>query len=143
MLSKLKKSNNEGFTIIEVMIVLAIAGLILLIVFLAVPALQRSSRNTQRKSDVGRLGSAATTVVSNLNGQTVTNALFSGAILTNEAGTLGYYQAANVQASVATAAVTNATTKDNGVNAAVSERSVAILYSTETGGTDAKTCVNE
>jgi prepilin-type N-terminal cleavage/methylation domain-containing protein len=39
-----------GFTIIEVMIVLAIVGLIMLIVFLAVPPLQRSSRNTDRKN---------------------------------------------------------------------------------------------
>jgi prepilin-type N-terminal cleavage/methylation domain-containing protein len=43
---------NKGFTIIEVLIVLAIAGLILLIVFLAVPALQRNSRNTSAKNDV-------------------------------------------------------------------------------------------
>ena len=43
---------KEGFTIIEVLIVLAIAGLILLIVFLAVPALQRNSRNTAMKNDV-------------------------------------------------------------------------------------------
>lgn len=42
---------QKGFTIIEVLIVLAIAGLILLIVFLAVPALQRSSRNTAVKND--------------------------------------------------------------------------------------------
>jgi prepilin-type N-terminal cleavage/methylation domain-containing protein len=47
--------NNKGFTIIEVLIVLAIAGLILLVVFLAVPALQRNSRNTQRKSDVSAI----------------------------------------------------------------------------------------
>ncbi|HSX43707.1 MAG TPA: type II secretion system protein, partial [Candidatus Saccharimonadales bacterium] len=46
---------TEGFTIIEVLIVLAIAGLILLIVFLAVPALQRNSRNTQRRNDVAKL----------------------------------------------------------------------------------------
>ncbi len=46
---------NQGFTIIEVMIVLAIAGLILLIVFLAIPAVQRNSRNTQRSEDVGSL----------------------------------------------------------------------------------------
>lgn len=39
----------KGFTIIEIMIVLSIAGLILLIVFLAVPALQRNSRNYQRR----------------------------------------------------------------------------------------------
>ncbi|MDQ3065292.1 MAG: prepilin-type N-terminal cleavage/methylation domain-containing protein, partial [bacterium] len=41
MLSRIK-NNNKGFTIIEVLIVLAIAGLIMLIVFLAVPALQRN-----------------------------------------------------------------------------------------------------
>ena len=44
---------GRGFTVIEVMIVLTIAGLILLIVFLAVPALKRNSRNTDRKRDVG------------------------------------------------------------------------------------------
>ncbi len=44
--------DQKGFTIIEVLIVLAIAGLILLIVFLAVPALQRNARNTAIKSDV-------------------------------------------------------------------------------------------
>lgn len=52
------KKRNEGFTIIEVMIVLAIAGLIMLIVFLAVPALQRNSRNTQRKNDVSNIAAA-------------------------------------------------------------------------------------
>lgn len=49
---KSKLRNQKGFTIIEVLIVLAIAGLILLIVFLAVPALQRNSRNTTAKNDV-------------------------------------------------------------------------------------------
>jgi prepilin-type N-terminal cleavage/methylation domain-containing protein len=48
----LKNKSNKGFTIIEVLIVLAIAGLILLIVFLAVPALQRNARNTAAKNDV-------------------------------------------------------------------------------------------
>ena len=46
------KKRSEGFTIIEVLIVLAIAGLIMLIVYLAVPALQRNSRNTAIKNDV-------------------------------------------------------------------------------------------
>lgn len=65
MLKDLRK-RTEGFTIIEVLIVLAIAGLILLIVFLAVPALQRNSRNTAMKNDVsGILG--AITEYSNLN----------------------------------------------------------------------------
>jgi prepilin-type N-terminal cleavage/methylation domain-containing protein len=46
---------KRGFTIIEVVLVLAIAGLIFLMVFIALPALQRSQRNTQRKQDVDRV----------------------------------------------------------------------------------------
>jgi prepilin-type N-terminal cleavage/methylation domain-containing protein len=42
---------NSGFTIIEVMIVLAAAGLIMLLVFLAVPQLERVGSNSQRSSD--------------------------------------------------------------------------------------------
>ena len=47
---KQKTSSKRGFTIIEVVLVLAIAGLIFLMVFLALPALQRSQRDTQRRS---------------------------------------------------------------------------------------------
>jgi prepilin-type N-terminal cleavage/methylation domain-containing protein len=93
MLKKLQKNKSEGFTIIEVMIVLAIAGLILLIVFLAVPALQRNSRNTARKSDVSRVASALTNWESNNNGTTFTagtgNANLTSVI--NDAGTLSQY----------------------------------------------------
>jgi prepilin-type N-terminal cleavage/methylation domain-containing protein len=64
MLSNIKK-RTEGFTIIEVLIVLAIAGLILLIVFLAVPALQRNSRNTQRKNDVSSVLGAFSEEINN------------------------------------------------------------------------------
>lgn len=42
---------REGFTIIEIMIVLAIAGLILMVVFLAIPSMERDARNTARKHD--------------------------------------------------------------------------------------------
>ena len=53
MLRNLSK-NKKGFTIIEVLIVLAIAGLIIVIVLLAVPGLQRNNRNTARKTDAAR-----------------------------------------------------------------------------------------
>jgi len=53
------RRKSDGFTIIEVMIVLVIAAVILLIVFLAVPAVQRNSRNTQRKRDATRLLASA------------------------------------------------------------------------------------
>ncbi|MEK9196120.1 MAG: type II secretion system protein [Patescibacteria group bacterium] len=59
---------QKGFTIIEVLIVLAIAGLIILIVFLAVPALQRNSRNTQRKNDASAVLGATQEDVNNNNG---------------------------------------------------------------------------
>jgi len=68
MLNKLKQ-RKQGFTIIEVLIVLAIAGLILLIVFLAVPALQRNSRNTQRKNDVASILGAVAEFSNNNNGK--------------------------------------------------------------------------
>ncbi len=45
----------SGFTIIEVVLVLAIAGLIFLMVFVALPALQRSQRDTQRRNDMSRV----------------------------------------------------------------------------------------
>lgn len=47
-----RPNNRSGFTIIEVLIVLAVAGLILLLVFLAVPTMQRNTRNTTRKHAV-------------------------------------------------------------------------------------------
>ncbi len=47
--------NNNGFTIIEVVLVLAIAGLIFLTVFLALPALQKSQRDNARRQDVGKV----------------------------------------------------------------------------------------
>jgi prepilin-type N-terminal cleavage/methylation domain-containing protein len=64
-----KKEHNKGFTIIEVLIVLAIAGVIMVIVFLAVPALQRNSRNTQYRSEASQLLAAATEWSNNNNGK--------------------------------------------------------------------------
>ncbi len=52
------KFNRSGFTIVEVILVLAIASLILLVVFMAVPQLQRNRRNTQRNRDATSLGAA-------------------------------------------------------------------------------------
>lgn len=54
----MKKANinsKKGFTIIEVVLVLAIAGLIFLMVFVALPNLQRTQRDTQRRDDVSKV----------------------------------------------------------------------------------------
>ena len=64
--------NKRGFTIIEVVLVLAIAGLIFLMVFIALPALQRSQRDTQRRDDYGMLSAAVTSYAAS-NGGKITN----------------------------------------------------------------------
>jgi len=159
MLSQLKKRKAEqGFTIIEVLIVLAIAGLILLVVFLAVPALQRNARNTQRKNDIGNTLSAFSEYVNNNAGALPTT---SGActivggvsancpFITNVK--LGFYAAGDVtytynatvpgSAPTAPAAIDNALitnyVKCSGTTATVTNatsRSVVALYRVETGG---------
>lgn len=67
MLQNIKK-RNKGFTIIEVLIVLAIAGLIMLIVFLAVPALRRNSNNSVARNDASKILAAVSESVANSNG---------------------------------------------------------------------------
>ncbi len=70
MFKQLQKHNRqEGFTIIEVLIVLAIAGLIMVVVFLAVPNLQRSQRNNARNSDASNQLQEGSSYVANANGQ--------------------------------------------------------------------------
>jgi len=59
--------NNKGFTIIEVLIVLAIAGLIMLVVLLAVPGLERSQANTAAKTDASHIAAALSDYLANNN----------------------------------------------------------------------------
>lgn len=82
MLSNIRNRKEKGFTIIEVLIVLAIAGLILLVVFLAVPALQRNARNTQRNEDVASILGGISEFVNNNNGNTPTAVSIAGNTLT-------------------------------------------------------------
>lgn len=150
---------NEGFTIIEVLIVLAIAGLILLVVFLAVPALQRNARNTQRSTDAGNILSAVSEFVGNNNGvlPAVQTNLGSGQNATLGSGTgintipitLGYYDAGNVSVvqqssygttnntTTDTAVLVRAATCDGNNPAAGSTRAIVVLYTLEN---DSKQC---
>lgn len=63
------QEKTKGFTIIEVVLVLAIAGLIFLMIFLALPALQRNQRDQARRADLGRLISAVQSYQSNNQGK--------------------------------------------------------------------------
>lgn len=119
MLSSIRQSKKQkGFTIIEVLIVLAIAGLILLVVFLAVPALQRNARNQRRTNDVANLLGGMSEYVNNNNGSAPANATTLGtagattATIGAASGVnqttvnLGYYDPSNVSIG-STAATTN------------------------------------
>jgi prepilin-type N-terminal cleavage/methylation domain-containing protein len=160
MLNNIKK-RNEGFTIIEVLIVLAIAGLILLVVFLAVPALQRNSRNTQRSNDVAGVLAAVTEYVNNNNGNTPTAiAVANGVVTFGTSGTdnqvtakTGYYKTSGSVTLVTTAptSATNSTDTNtmtiyvggdcntNGTQViAGAARSIAAAYTNETSAKQCK-----
>ena len=74
---------TKGFTIIEVVLVLAIAGLIFLMVFIALPALQASQRDTARKNDTSAIAAAITSYTGNNRGVFPTTTQLTG----NAAGT--------------------------------------------------------
>lgn len=62
------KKQGDGFTIIEVMIVLAIAGLILVVVLVAIPQLQANQRDSSRENVVSRVSTELGNYASNNNG---------------------------------------------------------------------------
>lgn len=63
-----KITQQKGFTIIEVVLVLAIAALIFLMIFVALPALQRGQRDTARKNDQNAVVSAINSWTGNNRG---------------------------------------------------------------------------
>ena len=156
MLNKPKQLNNKGFTIIEVLIVLAIAGLIMLIVFLAVPALQRNSRNTQRRNDAANALAVIQEYANNHDGALPTEI----GDITNLTK-LGIYIAGDFTLNVACtsttcAAVADPTTNvvivnnakcpipvpaDSAVAISYSNRSSAVIYALETPSGDTNQCI--
>lgn len=88
-MKKYLRKLDSGFTIIEVIIVLAIAGLIMVIVFLAVPQLQKNSRDQARKSIVSRIKSEIENYASNSGGQYPWNNLSASCSSATQSGTPG------------------------------------------------------
>lgn len=141
MLNKLKKS-NQGFTIIEVMIVLAIAGLIILVVLLAVPALQRNGRNTALKDDAASVAAGVAEFRSNNDGTNPT------AITPTTVSGTGSPVNIKVQGGTAVAAGATPTAGNIGYVAGAacpgetaSPRSFAVYYTIETSGGSTTKCL--
>lgn len=80
-----KGTSGKGFTLIEVVIVLAIAGLIFVIIFLAVSSAQRARRDNARQDAANRLMAAAEQSASNNNGAYPANG-WNGAGFFNNTG---------------------------------------------------------
>jgi prepilin-type N-terminal cleavage/methylation domain-containing protein len=144
MLNKLKKSDAKGFTIIEVMIVLAIAGLIILVVLLAVPALQRNARNTQLKNDASSVAAGVSEFKSNNDGQAPTT--ISTTTVSGAAGTAPATIKLSGGATVTATATPSAGNIGYQVGAAcpgstANTRSVAIYYTPEASSTVTK-CID-
>ena len=151
-MNKVKPTNAKGFTIIEVVLVLAIAGLIFLVVFLALPALQRSQRDTQRRSDASRVMSQIASYQSNSQGSVPTSQAeldtFKSGYMTNggqqfddpttgSAYTLTY-RGTNYAAPTAVGTMyyhTNAKCSGGSASAGSGNRNVAVVVVVEQGGT--------
>jgi len=147
MQKTLQQRKESGFTIIEVLIVLAIAGLILLIVFLAVPALQRNSRNTAIKNDAQNVLGGVSEYRGANDGKNPTDIDVATAGVVKYTG--GNETSIKVQGSTSVAKITavpatppaageikvllgNKCASDTTVSA--STRSVAVFYSIESAG---------
>lgn len=151
------KKNNGGFTIIEVLIVLAIAGLILLVVFMAVPALQRNSRNTALKNDVQNVLGGMAEYQSANSGRVPTSVTGADGTVTYAGGTqttmtiqgsttVATATAATVPASIPSGTIQTRvgfkcpSTLASGTSLVASARSMVALYSIETSNGTALQC---
>lgn len=78
----MKRINSKGFTLVEIIIVLAIASLVIGLVLIAAAGAQSNARDTQRRSDATILAKAIEQWASNNNGT-----LPTGTQLTDTTGT--------------------------------------------------------
>lgn len=158
---KIQKPNSEGFTIIEVLIVLAIAGLIIAIVLFAVPTLQRNGRNTAIKSDANQILGYVSDFVANNDGAAVTGVGITNGVVT-VSGAAGTTTPTSGNIQKGTTPNTSLSGAQTGVNPGVgtvtvnlgakcgatagtstaSSRSVAVFYKIETSSTDVVKCVS-
>lgn len=154
----IKTKRESGFTIIEVMIVLAVASLIMLIVLLAVPALQRSTRNTNRTADATKIASAASECLSNRNnvvascntttGSPVSNML-TGTAQTLDASSLKQLTAVAISTTGAIPAGTAAANvsfgykcADDGASASAGQATqIAVTFNVEGGNGSVPRCI--
>lgn len=140
------KKRTEGFTIIEVLIVLAIAGLIMVIVFVAVPALQRSQRNEARNNDARLITNAISECLTNRNGQQTSCQAVGGTAVTLPGNlkevTTATYGAGTGSTTAATWVFSAQCSADNTGTVGGTARQFAVRYQVETTGAAQQQCIS-
>lgn len=157
-MKKQYERKSRGFTIVETLIVLAIVGVMMVVVFLAVPALQRNSRNTQAKTEGNNIVAAVNEFISNSGGKLpstttdATNVLASSNVKNitslTIAGQSGATAITSTSATVVTAAKCTAAVTSGGLKApsavttAGAARQFAVIYPMEDRAGDATGCID-
>ena len=149
-----KKLDNKGFTIVEVLIVLAIAGAVLAGILIAVPALQRNSRNIRAKQAANTLVAAISDNEAANNGSapvatSATNVLTmtgtGSPVVTTTASVAGVKvvtQATAPSATVGTVyVVTSATCSNGATTIGASSTQFSVSYAIEASGGTTMGCV--
>ena len=89
-----KLTNKQGFTLIEVVLVLAIGGLIFLLAFIAFQQVSANRRDTQRRADAGRIIAEIQNYAGdNNNAYPLASAALTTNACTDPAATTGTFQA--------------------------------------------------
>lgn len=139
MLKSLFKKKATGFTLIEVVIVLAIAGLIFVIVFMAIGQAQKARRDQARQATVSQTTSALEQYAANNSGSYPTSALaatYTSNITDPDTDTAPTYASSNTAAATATSGVQyrSGVKCNGGVMQAGASRQYAVVYWSEGAG---------
>ncbi len=121
-------SQDEGFTLIEIALVIAIAAAIILVVLLAVGGAQRSRRDTARQNIVGQISAAEEQFAANNSGSY--GDVTTGSYLQNVTAAT----TATVTAPINIAAGTGFKCGAGGTMTAAAGRFYAITYWSEVAG---------
>lgn len=157
----MKRLDQVGYTLIEALIVLAVAGVIFSIVFVSIPVLIRNGHNNQRKQDVTTVLSAISQYQLSHSGTNFpTTSMTCGAACVDsllQYSKLSFYKKTDIKVHVESAGATAVTTvdpeevhiynyhlcapsNDGIISGGAGYRDITALYAIETSGVPGVKC---